>query len=81
MSDSEVRAKLEEIVTVSRSALEGALRLVRELEAAREVCEAAGHYLNERGNVQARTPLHDALAAYYRTLNELATAKPEEPTT
>lgn len=43
-----------------------------ELEAARAVCVAAGDFVNARGKIQERTPLHDALARYYKTLREVA---------
>lgn len=47
---------------------EARLRDARELKALRAVAEAAAEYIASRGKVQEKTPLHDALAAYYRTL-------------
>ncbi len=39
-----------------------------ELTALRIVADVAGEHIASRGKIQERTPLHEALAAYYRTL-------------
>lgn len=50
------------------NALEPLLDLAAEALTLQAVAEAAGTFIAERGNVQVKTPLHEALAAYYRHL-------------
>ncbi len=54
------------------------LKDARELKAARAVCEAVAEFIASRGKIQERTPLHDALAQYYRTLAAASAADRKE---
>ena len=53
------------------------ISLAQEALVLRNVAEAAGEFFADRGKIQPRSRLHDALSAYYK---HLATNRPSPPT-